>query len=62
MYCRFTKKMAFPLLMQEQLISFQIDNYFLVKQEMRRLKAVIYGKFSTLNREIFSLMFEGQKG
>ena len=54
--------MAFPLLMQEQLISFQIDNYFLVKQEMRRLKAVIYGKFSTLNREIFSLMFEGQKG
>ena len=54
--------MAFPLRMQDQLISFQIDDYFLVKQEMRRLNAVIYGKFSALNREIFSLIFEGQKG
>lgn len=54
--------MAFPPIMQDQLISFQIDNYFLVKQEMRTLQAVIYGKFSALNREIFSLIFEGQKG
>lgn len=34
----------------------------MVKQEVRRLQAILYRKFIVLNREIFSLIFEGQEG